>query len=65
MYIDGIKIDTHRRMVFVNGKIYPFRDDMKGYNFCVVKNIVYIDGYELRGKEWKRTLKAFIYMLLN
>lgn len=65
MYIDGINIDTHRRMVFVNGKAYPFKEGMKGLNCCVVKNIVYIDGYELRGKKWKRTLKAFIYMLLN
>lgn len=65
MYIDGINIDTHRRIVFVNGKAYPFKEGMKGLNCCVVKNIVYIDGYELRGKKWKRTLKAFIYMLLN
>lgn len=64
MYIDGVNIDTHRRMVFVNGKAYPFKEGMKGLNCCVVKNIVYIDGYELRGKKWKRTLKAFIYMLL-
>ena len=65
MYIDGINIDSYRRAVFINGKRYPFKKEMRGYNFCVVKNIVYIDGYELRGNKWIRSLKAFIYMLLN
>lgn len=65
MYIDGIKIDIYRRAVFVNGERYPFKKDMYGFNFCVAKNVIYIDGYELKGNKWKRTLKAFLYMLLN
>lgn len=65
MYINGINIDTFRRIVYVNGKKYPFIKGMKGFNFCIAKNIIYIDGYELKDNTWKKTLKAFIYKILN
>ena len=46
--------------VTVNGVKMP-PCPAKGYNSTIINNKVYLNGYELVGGKWKKTLKALWY----
>jgi hypothetical protein len=55
--------NSTKRSTVVNGVEYKWNDNMKGNNTTQINGKVYIDGYELKNGEWKRTLKALWYKL--
>ena len=48
--------------VIVNGVELP-PVPSSGYNSTVINGKIYIDGYEFKDGEWKRTLKALWHLL--
>ena len=56
-------ITTANRMTVVNGVEYPWLDKMKGRSISQINGKVYIDGYELKEGEWKKTLKGLWHLL--
>ena len=53
---------VHGNKVTINGVELP-PVPSKGYNSTVIDGKVYIDGYEYKNGEWKRTLAALWHLL--
>lgn len=53
--------DSSRRVTTINVIEYPWVKGMKGKSISQINGKVYIDGYELKNGEWKRTLLGLYY----
>lgn len=63
-YSNGVK--TIGKRVWIEGKELPeVPSKRNGYNQTVINQKIYIDGYEYKNGQWKRTLKALWYALIN
>ncbi|WP_182006343.1 hypothetical protein [Priestia aryabhattai] len=63
-FIGGdISINQSKRIVVIGDKVIPFHEKMTGNNITTINGESYIDGYEYKNGEWKRTLKALWYMI--
>lgn len=50
--------------IWVNGEKLPPAPERKNYtNITTVGNHVYVNGYEYKHGQWKRTLRALWYLL--
>ena len=59
-------VTTVGKEVWINGiKLPPVPSKRNGYNQTVIDQNVYIDGFEYKNGEWKRTFKAVWYALIN
>ena len=61
--INGNIISSYEDGMIINNKKIPFKKGMTGNNVSMINGSVYIDGYELVGDNWKRTIKAIWYMI--
>ena len=55
--------DSSRRVTIINGVEYPWVKGMNGKSTSQINGKVYIDGYELKNGEWKRTLLGLYYKI--
>ncbi|WP_297419053.1 hypothetical protein [Clostridium sp.] len=55
--------NSGERTTVINGVEYPWVKGMKGNSLTMINNKIYIDGYELKNGQWKRTLMALFYRL--
>lgn len=52
---------VHGNRVIINGVELPHVPS-RGYNSTVINSKVYIDGYEFKRGNWRRTLKALWHL---
>lgn len=55
--------DSNRGITIINGVEYPWVKGMKGNSMTQINGKIYIDGYELKNGEWKKTLLALYYKI--
>jgi hypothetical protein len=55
---NSVIIKSKERVVIRNGITIPFDKRMKGSSVSVINGKCYVDGYELIGDKWKKTIKA-------
>ena len=53
--------DSSRKVTIINGVEYPWVKGMKGRSTSQINGKVYIDGYELKDGQWKKTLFGLYY----
>lgn len=58
-----ISSDAKQRVTIINGIEYPWRKEMTGCSCTTINSKVYIDGFELKSGQWKRTLKALWHLV--
>lgn len=65
IYSGSDKVIVNSYGARVNGKHHPLPKSVKGRNITTIGTgqgtKVYVDGYELTSKGWKRTLKALFH----
>lgn len=54
----GYSVQVRNRVAIIDGKEYPFLPSMRGGSTTMINNKIFIDGYELTKKGWKKTLRA-------
>jgi hypothetical protein len=66
-YNNGVCVIGNKNEVYINGKkLPPLPNQSKNcttINQTVINNHVFVNGYEYKNGEWKRTLRALWYML--
>lgn len=60
---NSISVDSKKRVVIKNGKEYPFLKKMRGWSQTMVNDTVYVDGFKLTEKGWKRTFWSFLHLI--
>lgn len=58
----NIVSDSGKRVTIINGNEYPWVKGMKGNNMTQINGKSYIDGFELKNGEWKRTLLGLFHL---
>ena len=62
MVIQGnVIVNQSNRTITVGDEIYPFPKGVIGRSVTTINGKSYIDGYELVGGKWKKTLKGIFY----
>lgn len=59
---NGVMIATDKEGVYINGKLIPYKKGMRGNSSTIINDTIFIDGYELKGTEWKRTLRSLFHL---
>ena len=63
----GIYTIGNKNLIYLNGKRLPPIPESKNKNYIrnqvVIGNRVFVNGYEYKNGEWKKTLRAFCYSL--
>lgn len=63
--INEVYTDHENRITIVNGIEYTWRKEMKGNSVTIMNGKIFIDGFELTNKGWKRTLRGLYYLFLH
>jgi hypothetical protein len=57
---DGVRVAIQENSLSVNGNEFPLPKG-NGNNSAVVNGNIFVNGYEFRDGEWKRTLRALFH----
>lgn len=58
----GRVVDNGEVFCVINGKKIPYPPGSSGNNVTMINNRVFINGYEYKDGQWKRTLRALLHL---